>query len=214
MHVTIPRDATPLLFFPTNLVAQKLDEIESSSRPEDEARILQICLYQIEREFNFTSDGLFTGRHNTNISNPLNAEVDKYRKRPVTTECERSKTLTPPRRPQLGSKFSSPKGCLQAKAYLFSSQSALSESPDHYFQKRMFFSGFRGFVLPNPFTWIQVESELIRLQTEWDPSFKKTEFIHGTKHVGNSGEIPPDDEKVEINLERDHNHSRSKTLTI
>jgi len=199
----VHRDATPLLFFPPNLVAQKLDEIESNSESEDKDRILQICLYHIEREFNFTSDGLFTGRRTVNISDELLAEVDKYRERSATKDFEkkgeRQKSLSThqsrsnfgrPSWPHTTANWSSTRHSgLQANASLFSSHSGFSESPDHYLQKRMFFAGFRGFVLPNPFTWIRVESELIRLQTEWDPSFKKTEFIDGTKHVGNSGEI-------------------------
>jgi hypothetical protein len=191
----VRRGATPLLFFPPNLVAQKLDEIESNSEPEDKDRILQICLYHIEREFNFTSDGLFTGRRTFNISDELLAEVDKYRERPATKDFkkkgERLSTHQDTYAKIKKNEYHVPSkvGCLQANASLFSSHSGFSESPGHFFQKRMFYAGFRGFVLPNPFTWIRVESELIRLQTEWDPSFKKTEFIDGTKHVSNSGEI-------------------------
>ena len=93
------RNATPLLCYPPSLVEQKLKELETSLEKLDspvkedslvkldnkdsldkrDDRLLNICLYFIEREFNFTSDGLFTGSHLHHFSPELKSEIDKYR---------------------------------------------------------------------------------------------------------------------------------------
>ena len=74
------RNATPLLCFPPSLVDQTLNEIKSKPEPESQDVLLQICLYYIEREFNFSSDGLFTASQKTFFSEALQTEVAKYRR--------------------------------------------------------------------------------------------------------------------------------------
>jgi hypothetical protein len=56
-----------------------LDNLDKSDKlDKQDNRLLHICLYYIEREFNFTSDGLFSGSHAQLFSPELKAEIEKY----------------------------------------------------------------------------------------------------------------------------------------
>ena len=60
---------------------QKLAEMMSGPhRDEDPDRFLQICLYFIEKEFNFSSDGLFSSSGSQKFSPELLSEIDKYKR--------------------------------------------------------------------------------------------------------------------------------------
>jgi hypothetical protein len=156
--------------------------------------ILQVCLYYIEREFNFTSDGLFAETQSATFSPQFQAELEKYRDSQVDADeyDENSAWDDVPLQRDIpvtlrsSYNYCATKGVLQANARLFSSHSAFPGTHDNVFQRRSIFTGFRGVVLQNPFRWIQVQSEFTNLRMEWDPSFNKKDFITGTKHVGNS----------------------------
>jgi hypothetical protein len=174
------------LCYPPSLVEQKLNELQSGPlRDEDRDKLLQICLYFIEKEFNFTSDGLFTGSGSLIFSEKLKSEVDNYRKAAAGANKNADVEVEPTR-------YSAPiyntntfgsapsRTPLQATSRLFSSHSA----SDHYLQKRPIFTGFKGIVLQNPMKWIKIWAEMVNLQKEWDPAFDRKEFLLGTKHVG------------------------------
>lgn len=92
------RKATPLLSYPLAMVEQKLNEIKIECAVSDESKIqiwvfiqkanlifkdehelvLPICLYCIEKEFNFTSDGLFAGLQKHAFSKELEQEIMKF----------------------------------------------------------------------------------------------------------------------------------------
>ena len=158
----------------------------------------QICLYYIELEFNFSSDGLFAGSHAQTLSPQLKAEMDKYRDTQEAADDAESEweddwdddTVQEeedvPVKSLRNYSFATSKSCLKANSRLFSSHSAFCGTPQNLVQRRSIFTGFSGLVLQNPFHWIHVQSEFANLRKEWDPSFKKEDFITGTKHVGNS----------------------------
>ena len=168
---------------------QKLAEMMSGPhRDEDPDRFLQICLYFIEKEFNFSSDGLFSSSGSQKFSPELLSEIDKYKRASddviadgdVTSDADEDSA----RWSLYGSGSSSfgvsNRSCLHASSRLLSSHSA----SDHYVPRRQFFSGLKGIVLQNPMRMLRVWAELVNLQKEWDPSFDKGDFLLGTKHVG------------------------------
>ena len=172
--------------YPPSLVEQKLNELHLE---QDRDRLLQICLYSIEREFNFTSDGLFvSGSCSYQFSAELKNEVNKYSSNKAKTSDDYDDDTDENHTSKYLSSFhntssfgSSNRICLnlQASSRLFSSHSGTGS----FIQKRQIFTGIKGLVLQNPLQWLKVSAELVNQQREWDPSFKKNDFIDGTKQV-------------------------------
>lgn len=179
--------ATPLLCYPPSLVEQKLDEI-SSNHDTENVNFLHVCLYYIEREFNFTAEGLFAGVQTDHYSRELLQEIDRHR-RPQKVERDSDDHFDEEEDVE-SLHFPSPRdvrmaGCLQANARLFSS-ATFSGSPENFFIQRrlLFHNRSLGIVLQNPVDWLQVQFNFQKIKEQWDPSFKKKEFLQGTKHVG------------------------------
>lgn len=160
-------------------------------RNEDPDRFLQICLYLIEKEFNFSTDGLFSSSGSHKFSPVLLREIEKYKQ--LSDDVSVTNDVIDEREEEnsrwglySSSNFgASNRSCLHASSRLFSSHSA----SDHFVPKRQFFSGFKGVVLQNPMRMLRVWAELVNLKKEWDQSFSKEEFLLGTKHVGKSFEV-------------------------
>lgn len=189
------KKALPLLFYPKTIVEQKLEEVPHmpEMQPWQEQKecdmsnpdngLLNVVLFLVEKEFNFTPEGIYTGSSN-DFSPELYQELDKL---DLDEEEDSSNELSVKQEiihaVKIPSKNSSPVhhpvlSAMGQSVRLLSTESNIG-------QQRRDFSNTKGhvFFLQNPFKWLRIQSEFAKLKQEWDPQFDQGEFLEGTKQA-------------------------------
>ena len=177
------RKALPILFYPSSIIEQNLNEMREDPAFQDDLEsehALNLCLYFIEKEFDYTSDGLWIDGKREFSQALLKAMEDEIGYEPNRSPDNRVSSATSSSsssrvwQNNQSCHFNGGGGGLSAlshrQARNFSTASASSAAAKH-------------FMLQNPFTWLRVHFDFQRIKAEWDASLDKDSFIEASKQV-------------------------------
>ncbi len=172
------RKAAPLLFYPTSIIRETLAEMEHLNSEKEADYFLQMCLYFVEREFQFSGDGFFVD-YKPQLSEALSKEI--LRAGGAVTRDET--------RMEEHQKYGGiPHGGILGETLIASRRNHFDSWNKQSIIRQFSTScGSRhklwGISLRNPLEVIKVNSAFLKLRNEWDPSMDQEAFVEATKEV-------------------------------